>query len=164
MTPLSDGQGGVPVEHVIPYDFVLDSEFGWEPNDPAAVLVCDDFGRAALAQKAHPNDPDQRCVVLRWDMVIHAQLAPLNDEGRQAHRLYDAGLRDLLLIGVVQESQLVSQLEASWPRAGGHRAVPIHYIVVSKECVVEVVALDVETFRIDGRPRQAAADSFEGPE
>jgi len=42
--------------------------------------------------------------------------------------------------------------------------VPIHYVVVSKECVVEVVALDVETFGIDGRPRQAAAASFQGPE
>lgn len=151
-------------ERVIPYDLVLTGEFGWEPNAPEAVLVCDDFARAALAQRAHPNDPDQRCVVLRWDMVIHAQLTPPNDEGRHEHRLYDVGLRDLLWIGVVQESELVEQMKPSWPRAGGQRAVPIHYVVVSKECVVEVVALDVEMFRIDGRPRQAAAASFEGPE
>jgi hypothetical protein len=64
----------------------------------------------------------------------------------------------------VQESQLVDQLKPSWPRAGDQRAVPVHYVVVSKECVVEVVALDVEMFRIDGRPRQAATASFEGPE
>lgn len=155
--------GAGMVERVIPYDLVLDTEFGWEPNAPDAVLVSDDFGRAALAQKAHPDDPDQRCVVLRWDLVILAQLAPPNDEGRHQHRLYDVGLRDLLWLGVVEESRLVDQLKPSWPRASDRRGVPIHYVVVSKECIVEVVAMDVEAFRIDGRPRQAAAASFEGP-
>ncbi|MFZ2502753.1 MAG: hypothetical protein WAW88_08805 [Nocardioides sp.] len=150
-------------ERVVPYDLTPDIEFGWEPNAPDAVLVSDDFGRAALAQKAHPDDPDQRCVVLRWEMVILAQLTPPNDEGRHEHRLYDDGLRDLLWIGVVRESQLVEQLKSSWPRAGDRRGVPIHYAVVSKECVVEVVAMDVEVFRIDGTPRQAATASFEGP-
>lgn len=151
-------------EQVVPYDFLLDNELGWEPNAPAAVLLTDDFGRAALAQNAHPRDSDQRCVVLRWDMVIHAQLTPPNDEGRHEHRLYDAGLRDLLWLGVVHNSQLVDQLKPSWPRSGGSRAVPIHYVVVSKECVVEVVAVDVEVFRIAGRTRDAAGASFEGPE
>lgn len=151
------------VEHIIPYDLVLDNAFGWEPNAPDAVLVSDDFGRAALAQNAHPDDPDQRCAVLRLDMVILAQLAPPNDEGRHEHRLYDVGLRDLLWLGVVQESKLVEQLKSFWPRAGDRRGVPIHYVVVSKECVVEVVAMDVDVFRIDGRPRQASSASLEGP-
>jgi hypothetical protein len=151
------------VEHVIPYELTLDIGFGWEPNAPGAVLVSDDFGRAALAQKAHPDDPDQRCVVLRWDMVILAQLAPPNDEGRHEHRLYDVGLRDLLWLGVVQEGKLVEQRNSSWPQAGDRRGVPMHYVVVSKECVVEVVAMDVEVFRVDGTPRQAATASFEGP-
>src|SRR5580765_96385 len=159
--PLADYVAGV-AEHVIPYDLASDIEFGWEPNAPDAVLFCDDFGRAALAQRAHPDDPDQRCVVLRWDMVIHAQLTPPNDEGRQEHRLYDAGVRDLLWLGVVQESRLVQELKPCWPRAGESRAVPIHYVVVAKECIVEVVALDVEVYRVDGRPRQAAAAYFEG--
>lgn len=40
------------------------------------------------------------------------------------------------------------------------RIQPMHYVVPSKECVVEVVAADVELFRIDGTPREAAARSL----
>jgi hypothetical protein len=42
----------------------LAGEVRWEPNAPEACLVSDDQGRAALAQRAHPDDSDQRCVVL----------------------------------------------------------------------------------------------------
>ena len=41
----------------------------WEPNAPNAVLVSDDFGRGALAVRAHPNDSDQRVVLLRFDLA-----------------------------------------------------------------------------------------------
>lgn len=133
----------------------------WEPNAPEACLLSDDFARAALAQRAHPDDPDQRCVVLRWDMALLAQLGSPNDEGRQQHRLYEVGLREVLWLGVVHESELVARLRPMWtPVGGGSRIQPMHYVVPSKECVVEVVAADVELFRIDGTPVEAAARSL----
>lgn len=42
---------------MIPDDFLLGNEFGREPNAPGAVLVSDDFGRAAMAQLVHPRRP-----------------------------------------------------------------------------------------------------------
>jgi hypothetical protein len=44
-----------------------------------------------------------------------------------------------------------------WSRDQGF--VPHHYVVVAKECVVEVLAENVDLFRIDGDPRQAAPSS-----
>jgi hypothetical protein len=55
----------VVAERVELYDLHLDVPLRWEPNAPEAFLVSDDMGRGALAQHAHPDDPDQRCVVLR---------------------------------------------------------------------------------------------------
>lgn len=52
----------------------------WEPNAPEAVLVSDDMWRGALALSAHPSDPDQRAVVLRFDLMSYALMAPPNDE------------------------------------------------------------------------------------
>jgi hypothetical protein len=72
--------------------------------------VSDDFGRGALAQRAHPDDPDQRCVVLRWDVVSYALMGPPNDEARNRHRLYEAGLKDVDWLGVVRDSSLVADL------------------------------------------------------
>jgi hypothetical protein len=39
---------------------------------------------------------------------------------------------------------------------------PLHYVVVSKECVIEVVAADVDLVRIGGAPSDAVAKSL-GP-
>lgn len=129
----------------------------WEPNAPDAFLVSDDKGRGALAQRAHPHDPDQRCVVLRFDGVIFAKMASVNDEARSLHPLYEAGLRDLLWLGVVRESTLASQLRPVWTRLGEELHVqPLHYVIPSKECVIEVVAENVDVFRVAGTPRDAA--------
>jgi hypothetical protein len=38
--------------------------------------------------------------------------------------------------------------------------VPLHCVVVSKECVVEVLAETVDVLRLDGSPRQAAPSSL----
>jgi hypothetical protein len=38
----------------------------WEPNAPDAVMVSDDSGRTVLAVRSHPEDTDQRNVVLVW--------------------------------------------------------------------------------------------------
>jgi hypothetical protein len=45
-----------------------------------------------------------------------------------------------------------------WSPAVGF--VPLHYVVVSKECVVEVLAENVDAFRIGGSPREAAPSSL----
>jgi hypothetical protein len=81
-------------------------------------------------------------------------MSPPNDEARHQHRLYEAGLMDLDWLGVVRDSGLVKALQPMWSRAGGF--VPLHYVVVSKECVVEVLAENVDVFRIGGTPREAA--------
>lgn len=132
----------------------------WEPNAPEAVLLSDDMGRGAWGQRAHPDDPDRRCVVLRWDGVIYALTGPPNDEGRNQHRLYAAGLGDIWL-GVVRESTLVTALRPFWSRVGPeHQIMPVHYVVPSKECVVEVLAENVDVFRVAGTPRDAAVSSL----
>lgn len=115
------------------------------------------MGRSALAQRAHPDDPDQRCVVLRWDAVSYALMGPPNDEALNRHRLYEAGLKDVLWLGIVSDSGLVAELRAmSAPGRPARR----HYVVVSKECVVEVLAENVDLFRIGGSPREAASSSL----
>lgn len=127
----------------------------WEPNAPEAVLISDDYGRGALALKAHPADPDRRVVLLRFDLVVYSAMTPPNDEGLGHHPLYERGLKDLLWLGVVRNSGLVSRLRPSWPPAGEFRLEPLHFIAPLKECVVEVLAADVEDFRFDGTPREA---------
>lgn len=144
----------VVAERVEAYDLGL--SIRWEPNAPSAFFVSDDMGRAALAQRAHPDDQDERCVVLRWDVVSHARMGPPNDEALAQHRLFEAGLRDVLWLGIVRDSNLVEELR---PMQAGP-FVPVHYIVVSKECVVEVLAENVDVFRIEGSPRQAALASL----
>jgi hypothetical protein len=94
-------------------------------------------------------------------MALFAQLGPPNDEARQQHRLYEVGLRDLLWLGVVRDSELVVQLRPMWTSVGdGRRIQPTHYVVPSKECVIEVVAADVELLRMEGSPCEAAARSL----
>jgi hypothetical protein len=134
----------------------------WEPNAPEAVLVSDDRGRGALAQRAHPTDPDQRCVVFRFDQLIYAQMVSINDEGRSQHRLYDAGLRDLLWLGIVRESALLSGLRPAWTAVGDLRIQPLHYVIPSKECVIEAIAAHVELLRVEGPTRTAAPTALLG--
>ena len=92
-------------ERVVP----LEIGVTWEPNAPDAVLVCDDRGSTSLALEAHPDDPDQRNVVLVWTGTESAALMPPNDEARSGHRLYGNGLSGLLWAGVVQDSELVAK-------------------------------------------------------
>jgi len=119
---------------------------------------CRTTWRAALAQRAHPDAPDQRCVVLRWDVVSYALMGPPNDEARNRHRLCEAGLKDVYRLGIVRDSSLVAALRPTLP--SGAVFVPLHYVVVSKESVVEILARDVDVFRIAGSPGQAALSSL----
>jgi hypothetical protein len=108
--------------------------------------------------RAHPDDPDQRCVVLLWDVVSYALMGPPHDEALHLHRLYDVGLKNILWIGVVRESSLVPTVRPMLSRS--FVFVPLHYVVPMKECVVEVLAQNVDVFRVAGTPREAAAASL----
>jgi hypothetical protein len=85
-------------------------------------------------------------------------MGPPNVEALNQHRLYEAGLKDVEWLGVVRDSTLVTALRPKWSRAVA--MVPLHYVVVSKECVVEVVAENIDVFRLDGSPRLAAPASL----
>ena len=150
-------------EWVEPYDAELADITGgrpltWEPNAPDAVLLCDDLGRGALAQNSHPDDPDQRTVVLRFDEVFLAQMGPPNDEGISSHRLYEAGLKDVRWMGLVRDSALATQVMQMHARVNGEPQLqPLHFIVLSKERVVEVLAANMDVFRLSGRTHHTAA-------
>lgn len=138
-------------EHVEAIALPIDQHF-WDPNAPEAFLVSNDQGRSALALRAHPDDPDRRSVVLRWSAVQYALMAAPNDEALHRHRLYDRGLRNLLWIGVVRDSELVTALQPMSYSA----EPPQHYIVLTKEKVVEVVAGNLESLRAGGSTHVAA--------
>lgn len=133
----------------------------WEPNAPDAVLVSDDFGRGALALAAHPDDPDKRTVALRFDLVLYSSMTPPNDEAMNHHPLYDRGLKGLLWLGVVRDSSLVARLRPMWHPVAELRLQPMHFIAPLKECVVEVVAADVDVFRLEGDTRHACLSAIE---
>jgi hypothetical protein len=67
----------------------------WEPNAPDAVMVSNDPGRTVLAARAHPDDSDQRNVVLVWSGVETATLGAPNDEAISGHRLWRHGLSEV---------------------------------------------------------------------
>lgn len=127
----------------------------WDPNAPDAVLISDDSGRGALALRAHPSDSDQRTVVLRFDLVVYSVMTPPNDEALNHHPLYDRGLKGLLWLGVMRDSSLVARLRPSWSPVADRHLQPMHFIAPLKECVVEVVAANVDVFRLAGNTREA---------
>ena len=121
----------------------LDIGVCWEPNVPEAVLTVDS-GRAVLVMNPHFDDADRRLVVLDWKVSVYASMGYPNDEGIHEHRLYDRGLKGVLWSGVVEDSQLVDGLmkhRAKWPEGStaGVRDL-VHYIVLTKEDTIEVVA------------------------
>jgi len=67
-------------------------------------------------------------------------------------------LREVLWLGVVRDSSLVRALRPKFSAKAV--LVPLHYVVVSKECVVEVLAENVDVFRIGGSPREAAPSNL----
>lgn len=130
----------------------IDLGIAWEPNAPDAVLIVRDSGETRLALAAHPDDADQRCVMLSWTGTAHASMSESNDEVLAGHRLYDVGLSEVRWLGVVHDSALIEDLEARNRVHPGHRparyADLTHYLVLLKETTVEVVAREVETLRI----------------
>ena len=127
----------------------------WEPNAPSAVMVSDDAGRTALALRAHPDDPDQRHLVLLWRRVEFAALSAPNDEAISGHPLWrEDGLGEVRWLGLVEGSRRVRTLadqNAAHPSHDPRRYEFLdHYIAPLKECIAEVVAGSVETHRHEG--------------
>lgn len=134
----------------------------WDPNDPAAMFFCDDFGRTVLAMNGHPKDTDHRCVVLVWTGTRSACLSDPNDEAIAGHRLYDKGLSGVDWAGVVRDSRTIDALKQQNQAHPHHDRDSFgglqHHIVLTKECVAEVVAEAIEVRRVSGTTLEAAAD------
>lgn len=129
----------------------------WQPNAPDAVLVSTDLGRSALGLYSHPSDLDRRCVVLLWEGCHLAQIGSPNDEAMNHHPLYECGLWDVLWLGEVLDSERIAALT---PMAfhPPHR----HFIVLTKERMVEVVADSIEIQRRGGSTLEAASAALQG--
>jgi hypothetical protein len=132
----------------------IDIGVTWEPDAPAAVLVANDRGEAELTLLPHPEDADQRSVRLVWRGAAATRLEPPNDEARNGHPLWNAGLSDVLWIGEVDDSELVAdvvQRNSVHPLHKAERYSGLrHWVVLLKEAVVEVVAEGVAVERADG--------------
>ena len=130
----------------------------WEPNAPEAVLLSNDLGRTAMSVRAHPDDPDERQVVLLWTRVEWAAIGAPNDDA--------LALRDVRRVGLVQQSGLIADLrrQASvHPMYDAARfAFLNHYVVVLKECVAKVVARSIGVHRGAGSTLDAGVAALRG--
>jgi hypothetical protein len=142
-------------EYVVPLDVMV----RWDPHGADAVLLAGEGGRAALALRAHPDDADRRCVVLAWEGVRSAAMTEPGDIALPGHPLYDRGLRDVLGVGVVQQSALIDELRHR--HAGDPQPEParhdrlVHHIVLLAERTVEVAAELLVVHRVAGPPAAA---------
>jgi hypothetical protein len=129
----------------------------WDPNAPDARLLTTDSGVTRLTLRARVDDPDQRRVELVWARSWAARMEPSNDEAISGHRLYAVGLREVLWLGEVHDSELIADFERRNRVHPGHdasRFAPLrHWIVLLKECTVEVVA---RSLTVERRPAKGA--------
>ncbi len=147
-------------DHMVERIESVDLGVTWEPNAPDAILLSGDFGPTVLALQGHSGDTDERCVVLAWTHCRFACMTPPNDEAIDGHRLWDKGLRDAMWVGVVHDSELIARLERENRVHPRHSSTLFegltHYVILLKECVVEVVAGAVEVRRVAGTTLEAA--------
>jgi hypothetical protein len=127
----------------------------WEPNAPDAVLIQNDWGTACLGLNAHFSDTDTRAVVMVWSGCHRAVMGSPNDEAVHVHRLADAGLRTVRWAGEVKNSAWVEELALL-----AHQPPTRHFIVLTKERVVEVVADSMSVKRIPGPTIHAARQAL----
>lgn len=84
-----------------------------------------------------------------------------NDEAISGHRLWRAGLNDVLWLGLVEDSELIASLKKQSSVHPHHESRRYdfldHYIAPLKECVVEVVVRSLVVHRLDGNRLEAAA-------
>jgi hypothetical protein len=135
----------------------------WNPNAPHAALVATDLGPTVLSLRPRGDDPDQRWVVFRWPMSRAAVMEPPNDEAISGHRLYQVGLEGILWAAEVLDSRWIAQLEEQnrvhpYNRPGLFADLR-HFLVLTKEVVVEVVAPSIEVLRLEGPSTVHAAAS-----
>jgi hypothetical protein len=146
-TAARSGQSACVTERVIAVDLGIT----WDPNVPEAQLTATDNGETWLSLLARDDDADQRPVTLLWRGSVATRMEPPNDEAAEGHRLYDAGLRDVVWVGEVLDSNLVIELERLnrvHPRRDAARYAGLrHWVVPLKECTVEVVARSLEALR-----------------
>lgn len=98
---------------------------------------------ARLKLGPHPDDTNQRAVILEFGGVRHAAIGFPNDEGRPHHRLWQRGLSNVHWIGVVEGSELVEAVIQS----SAHPSRLTHWVILLKEETVEVVGETLEVKR-----------------
>lgn len=98
---------------------------------------------ARLRLGPHPDDSDQRAVILAFAGVCHASMGFPNDEGRPHHRLWRHGLCDIYWIGKVEGSRLIKAVN----HASARPSSLTHWVILHKEDTVEVVAKSLEITR-----------------
>ena len=132
-------------EYVVPLDVMV----RWDAIAPRAEIAGPTDGRAALAVAPHPDDLDQRCVVLLWtgarSVTASDPHAPLS-----RHRLYEHGLRDVAWVGVVRRRD----------ETGAANGLA-HHVVLLDDRTVEVVAELLTVHRVPGSTVEAAAAALE---
>lgn len=147
-------------EHVV----ALDLGVVWQPNAPEAMLLADDSGQTVLAINPHPDDQDQRCVVLVWTGTHSASLADPNDETISGHRLYDKGLSEVLWAGLVPRQRTHRSLERQGSVHPSHEPSRFdgltHHVLQLKECVTDVVARAITVRRTGGTTLDAAPEAM----
>jgi hypothetical protein len=121
----------------------LDLGVTWEPNAPEATLTTADNGTARLVMRAHQDDPDPRLVCLSWTGAQAVRFGPYNDEGLRHHPLYKRGLGEVLWAGEVIDSSWREEV-----KTGVYRAPHRHFVVPTKEALVEVLADEIRVERI----------------
>ena len=126
-------------EYVVPLDVMV----RFDSIAPRTEVVGPEDGRAALAVAPHPDDLDQRCVVLLWtgarSVTASDPRTPLS-----RHRLYEHGLRDVAWVGVVRRRD--------GPAADGL----VRHLVLLDDRTVEVVAELLTVHRVPGTTEEAA--------
>jgi hypothetical protein len=142
---------------------VVDLDLGvrWNPGAPDAVLIAEDLGSAVLALRAHPSDTDPRWVLLRWNSSRAASIQGPNDEAISGHRLYRNGLDSVRWAGEVIDSRWIATLEEMNRVHPNHRPERFaglrHFVILTKERVIEVVAPSIEVLRTEATsPLEAA--------
>jgi hypothetical protein len=125
-------------EYVVPLDVMV----RWDAIAPRAEIAGPVDGIAVVALAPHPDDLDQRRVVLRWtgarSVASSDPHAPLS-----RHRLYEHGLRDVAWVGVVRNS-------------GADADGLVQHLVLLDDRTVEVVAELLTVRRRDGNTGEAA--------
>ena len=135
----------------------LDVGVRWDRDRPNARLIQRD-GDAALILQPCADDKDRRLVVLFWTACAGVRVGPPDAETRFDHRLYTRGLRGCEWAAEVRRSTWVAEVAHIKPELRDLR----HFVILTKEETVEVVAPTMVVRRVD-RIGFAAASADETP-